>query len=138
LIGISLLILLSAVLETKLMRPGFPIPTLALLLPITLFFPYRILIPLAFIAGLFKDALYLNTIWLSPLLFTILAFSGLIYRNYVNIKLFLPKILYFTLFAIIYTWLLGVVHQSNSGFFELSKTVVFTILISLVVERWVS
>ncbi len=129
-----LLLLILAMVEARILIRGFPVLTLSLLMPLSLGIATEVFVPIAFLAGILKDGLFPQNLWVSPFLFVITGLIGYIFRGYVNLKLTAPKLFYFLLFSLFYilalSWASGVgISPAN-----LVSAVLTTSLLSLVVS----
>ena len=88
-----ILLLISSAIRAKVTYIWLPDPVLVFQLPIMLHLNERYVGPVAIISGILRDGLYIDIPWVSPILFSIFGVAILVYRNFVNISLVLPKIL---------------------------------------------
>ena len=130
---IFLLLVLSMV-EARVLIKGFPVLTLALLMPLSLAIATEVFVPIAFLAGILKDGLFPQNLWVSPLLFVITGLIGYIFRGYVNLKLTAPKFFYFLLFSLFYILALSWSSGTSISPANLVSSVLTTSLLSLFVS----
>ncbi|HDM89816.1 MAG TPA: hypothetical protein ENG67_01230 [candidate division WOR-3 bacterium] len=130
---IFLLLVLSMV-EARVLLRGFPVLTLALLMPLSLAIATEVFVPIAFLAGILKDGLFPQNLWVSPFLFVITGLIGYIFKGYVNLKLTAPKFFYFLLFSLFYILALSWSSGTSISPANLISSVLTTSLLSLFVS----
>lgn len=130
-----ILLLISSAIRAKVTYIWLPDPVLVFQLPIMLHLNERYVGPVAIISGILRDGLYIDIPWVSPILFSIFGVAILVYRNFVNISLVLPKILLFSISTIIYyTAYLYVNGLSLSLIYF--RAILFTIIFACLIELW--
>jgi hypothetical protein len=101
-IAATLLLLLGTLIHTRVVGFGYPDLTVTFLLPLSVSMSPAAFIPLAFLVGVLRDGMNPETLWFSPLLFTLSGVVGLVFREFINPELIFPRVAYFALFTVTY------------------------------------
>jgi len=136
LITLIFLLLVLAMVEARVLIRGFPVLYLSLLMPLSLVIATEAFVPIAFLAGVLRDGLFPQNLWISPFFFVITGLIGYIFRGYVNLKLTAPKLFYFLLYSIFYILALSWSSGTSISPANLVSSVLTTSLLSLLVS-WV-
>ena len=132
----TILLILSSLIESRVLIKGAPLFTLSILMPLSLILQSAVFVPIAFFAGILRDGLFPQNLWISPFAFVICGLIGYIFRGYVNLKLLAPKAVYFLLFSFLYSISLSWVYGANPSFGSIILTTLSTTFFSLIV-LWV-
>ncbi len=130
-----ILLLISSAIRAKVTYIWLPDPVLVFLLPLMLHLDGEFVGPVAIVSGILRDGLYIDIPWVSPLLFSLFGVVMLIYRNFVNVSLVLPKILLFTITTVIYYTAYLYVNGLSISLIYL-RALIFTIVFACLVELW--
>ncbi len=130
-----ILLLVSSAIRAKVTFIWLPDPVLIFLLPLIFHIDKRYVGPVALVAGVLRDGLYIDIPWISPLLFTIAGAGAVIYRTFVNASLLLPKIAFFSASVILYY--VAYLYANQLGIStDYLRAVILTIIFTTLVELW--
>ncbi len=126
-------LVVASLIEARVLVRGAPIFTLAILMPLSLVLDTALFVPIAFLTGIFRDGLFPQHLWVSPFAFVLCGLIGHIFRGYVNLKLFAPKLAYFIVFTLLYSASLAWVHGTCSSVLDIVSTTLSTALVAVFV-----
>ena len=133
-----ILLMVSSAIRAKVTYIWLPDPVLVFLLPLILHISEGYVGPISLTAGILRDGLYLDIPWVSPFIFTLFGLIFIVYRNFVNIALVVPKIILFTVSIVtyyaVYLYVNGLA-LTPLYFRAILVTIIFTVLIELWVQR---
>ena len=131
-----ILLLVSSAIRAKVTYIWLPDPVLIFLLPLILHIADDYVGPLALTSGILRDGLYLDIPWVSPFIFTLFGLIFIVYRNFVNIALVLPKIILFTVSIVVYYAVYLYVNGLALSLLYF-RAILLTVIFSVLVELWV-
>jgi hypothetical protein len=133
----ALLMIVGTLIHSRVTGFGYPDLTLTFLLPLSVSMSPGAFIPLAFIVGVLRDGMNPETLWFSPLLFTLSGAIGVIFRELINPELIFPRIAYFALFTVIYGLLAIAPRGADVLSSGLLLTLVSTCLLAFGLSFWI-
>ena len=129
---LTVLVPLVALLDGWIHRPGFPDFTLALLIPLLLCGEGPWILPLAFVAAVFREALDPSPPWVFPLFIVLVYTAVQVLRVRVNLRLFSLRLVLAILVVFSNLLVLHVTHRYPLDSPDLWLTGVSTVIVSLV------
>jgi hypothetical protein len=136
-IGATLLLIVGTLIHSRVTGFGYPDLTLTFLLPLSVSMSPAAFIPLAFFVGVLRDGMNPETLWFSPLMFTLSGAIGVVFRELINPELIFPRIAYFVLFTVTYGLLAIAPRGADVVSSGLLLTLLSTCLLAFGLSFWI-